>query len=63
MIEKTETEIMKSWNACNDPVVSILCIAYNHEDYIEEAIDGFLMQETNFPFEIIIQMVVWQFLM
>lgn len=54
MIEKTETEIMKSWNSCNDPVVSILCIAYNHEDYIEEAIDGFLMQETNFPFEIII---------
>ncbi len=54
MIEKTETEIMKSWNSCNDPVVSILCIAYNHEDYIEEAIDSFLMQETNFPFEIII---------
>lgn len=54
MIEKTETEIMKNWYSCADPVVSILCITYNHEDYIEEAIDSFLMQETNFPFEIII---------
>lgn len=54
MIEKTETEIMKNWNFYDDPVVSILCTSYNHENYIEEAIDGFLMQETDFPFEIII---------
>lgn len=54
MIEKTETEIMKNWRYSDDPVVSILCTSYNHENYIEEAIDGFLMQETDFPFEIII---------
>lgn len=54
MIEKNETEIMKNWNYYDDPVVSILCTSYNHENYIEEAIDGFLMQETDFPFEIII---------
>lgn len=35
-------------------VVSICCITYNHEKYIEDAINGFLMQKTNFPIEIII---------
>ena len=35
-------------------VVSICCIAYNHEKYIQECLDGFLMQKTNFDFEIII---------
>lgn len=54
MIKKTEIEIIKNWHSFDDPIVSIFCITYNHEDYIEEAIDGFLMQETNFPFEIII---------
>lgn len=36
------------------PVVSICCITYNHEKYIRDAIEGFLMQETDFPIEIII---------
>lgn len=34
--------------------LSICCIAYNHENFIAEALDGFLMQETNFDFEIVI---------
>jgi len=37
-----------------NPVVSICCITYNHEPYIRDAIEGFLMQKTNFPFEILI---------
>ncbi|MBU2260231.1 glycosyltransferase, partial [Patescibacteria group bacterium] len=36
------------------PLVSICCITYNHEKYIEEAIESFLMQKVNFPIEIII---------
>ena len=36
------------------PVVSICCITYNHENYIQDAIESFLMQKTTFPFEIII---------
>ena len=35
-------------------LVSIVSITYNHEKYIAQAIDSFLMQETNFDFEIII---------
>jgi glycosyltransferase involved in cell wall biosynthesis len=37
-----------------EPVVSICCITYNHEKFIGDAIEGFLMQETAFPVEIII---------
>ena len=36
------------------PLVSIHRITYNHVNYIEEALQGFLMQETTFPVEIII---------
>ncbi len=35
-------------------MVSICCITYNHEKYITDAIDSFLMQKTDFPYEILI---------
>lgn len=35
-------------------LVSISCITYNHEKYIADAIESFLMQKTNFNFEILI---------
>lgn len=35
-------------------MVSICCITYNHEKYIRQALDSFLMQKTNFKYEIII---------
>jgi len=37
-----------------EPLVSICTLAYNHKKYISEAIDSFLMQQTNFLFEILI---------
>ncbi|WP_183308060.1 glycosyltransferase family 2 protein [Dysgonomonas hofstadii] len=36
------------------PVVSICCLTYNHERFIRQCLDGFLMQKTSFPFEILI---------
>lgn len=36
------------------PLVSICCIAYNQEKFIRECLDSFLMQKTNFSFEIVI---------
>lgn len=38
----------------NDVLVSICCLTYNQEDYIDNCIQGFLLQQTNFPIEIII---------
>jgi len=35
-------------------VVSICSIAYNHAKYIRQALDGFLMQITDFPFEVLV---------
>ncbi len=36
------------------PLVSGFILTYNHEDYIAEAIEGVLMQETDFPIELVI---------
>lgn len=35
-------------------LVSISCITYNHVNYIKACLDGFLMQKTSFPIEVII---------
>jgi glycosyltransferase involved in cell wall biosynthesis len=36
------------------PLVTINCTTYNQEPYIRQCIEGFLMQKTNFPFEVLI---------
>ena len=36
------------------PLISICCITYNHVNYIRECINGFILQKTNFTFEILI---------
>lgn len=47
MVEKTPK---------NDPapLVSIVCLTFNHEKYIAQTIEGFIFQRADFPFEIII---------
>lgn len=36
------------------PLVSIQCLVYNHEPYLRQCLDGFVMQKTNFAFEAIV---------
>ena len=37
-----------------EPLVSVSVITYNHGKYIRQCLDGILMQEVNFPYEILI---------
>lgn len=52
---KSEAQIMAHWQERDKtPLVSIVCITFNHERYIRDALNGFLMQKTDYPFEILI---------
>jgi len=51
---RPEAEITAGWTATEPPVVSILCHTYNHASVLRDALNGFMMQETRFPFEIIV---------
>lgn len=48
-----EIDMSKNTKSCNI-MVSVFCLAYNHQNYIREALEGFLMQKTNFAFEVLI---------
>ncbi len=48
-IETSDTEKL-----CKHPVVSVHMLTYNHEPYIRQAIEGVMMQKTDFEFELVI---------
>ena len=39
----------------NKPLVAIHCLVYNHEPYLKDCLDGFVAQQTDFPFVAIVQ--------
>jgi glycosyltransferase involved in cell wall biosynthesis len=53
-LEKPVRITEQVWPEGTLPVVSIWCITYNHANFIRDAIEGFLIQETTFPVEIFI---------
>lgn len=38
----------------NRILVSIKCLVYNHEPYLRQCLEGFVMQKTNFRFEVVV---------
>ena len=56
MLDLNEKEIMKTWDLDKyaEPLVTIQCATFNHENYIETALDSFLKQKTTFPFVIFV---------
>ena len=47
-------ETSDAQNLCKHPIVSVHMITYNHEPYIRQAIEGVMMQKTDFEFELVI---------
>lgn len=45
---------MRTWCKTPEPLVSVICITYNQAAFIEDALRGFLVQVTRFPFEIVV---------
>lgn len=56
MLNLTQSQILQNWKtgSTDRPLVSIECLTYNQEPYIAQTLDGFLMQKTAFPFEVIV---------
>ncbi|MBB1290176.1 glycosyltransferase [Pseudoalteromonas sp. SR43-6] len=51
----TESEIIANWQGdIEKPIVSVLCNTFNQATYIEDAFRGFLIQKTDFVFEVIV---------
>jgi len=58
MLNQDENRLMyvkdRKASESTKPLVSISCTTYNHEKYIAKCLEGFLMQKTTFPVEILI---------
>lgn len=37
-----------------EPLVIVWCLAYNQKNFIKDALEGFIMQKTNFTFEVVV---------
>ena len=56
---RTESEVNElisptEWRDWSNPIVSIVCTTFNQKDFIKDTLEGFLIQQTSFPFEIIV---------
>lgn len=51
----TEAELTSPWTGHpKRPLVTVFCTTYNHERFISDALNGFLIQRTTFPFRIVV---------
>jgi glycosyltransferase involved in cell wall biosynthesis len=53
-LEKPVKITEHQWPKNVKPIVTIRCVTFNHVNFIRDAVEGFLMQETTFPVQILI---------
>ncbi len=54
MKETMQDEVVKFEATEMKMMISICCLVYNHEQYLRECFDGFVLQKTTFPIEILV---------
>ena len=37
-----------------EPLISIHCLVYNHQHFLRHCLDGIVMQQTDYPYEVIV---------
>lgn len=52
---QSEDDITREWQKGERPVVTVLCATFNHVEFIADALRGFLIQRTTFPFEVVVR--------
>lgn len=55
-VARSEQEIMSKWDydKYNEPLITVWSLVYNHCNYLVDLFEGFLSQETTFPFQVFI---------
>ena len=47
-------EVSDARRLCRNPLVSVICLVWNHEKWLDESIASMVMQETDFEYEILL---------
>ncbi len=50
-----EAEIMARWTRPQDQAISVVCVTFNHERFIDMALASFFSQQTTHPFEVLVR--------
>ena len=50
-----QAQIIAGWGGATEPVVTVLCSTYQQGHLLPDALHGFLMQRTDFPFRIVVR--------
>ncbi|MCP8466864.1 glycosyltransferase family 2 protein [Pseudomonas sp. ZM23] len=51
---RSELQILSNWPEAPEPLLSVVCLAYNQVNYIGRTLDSFLEQVTDFRFEVLV---------
>lgn len=51
---RSELQILSNWPEAPEPLLSIVCLAYNQVNFIARTLDSFLEQVTDFRFEVLV---------